>query len=458
MRLPPELQSLVCQELTKPELKVARLVCKSFDQAAIPFLYDEIFVAARYRDLEIADLVTSRFGTHVKTITLSFVEYDDISMGAYYNRTERSTRTFPRTNGHLAHAFGVYSRKQEETLELIHSPEFMAKLCVILRRSPNTRRMILTDCGNHCDGLDLYYASELHPHDPWSKDELCPFKGCQLSDSDHLRFHVRPSPPYNMIPNPFHLAMLAIATAKSTITELAVIHDSPESCQTEYSFLTKAAFMMTIELSYCLTLQFQHLSKLRIRLSEEEEGEEEEAQAHDSHTSSPIAKALSSAVNLESLFIEGDVSDFNPRRGRLTTMSCFLGGCQFPKLSSLILRSMDSKEVELLEFLQASPDLKHFTLIDFTLVIGSWETTAQTIRTALRLKSILFHQLYDGLPDLVIQTYCSNDHHLVEDFFLHNGKSPFTKEAMVSGYIEDGETRRAFNKDLVCEERYRTLH
>lgn len=153
MRLPPELQSLVCRDLTKTELKVVRLVCTSFDQAAIPFLFDEVFVAARYRDLEIADLVTSRFGTFVKTITLSFVEYDNISMGNYCERTcdmraERSTRTSPRMNGHLAHAFGMYSRVQEETLEIISSGDFMAKLCLILRRSPNCRKMILTDCGN----------------------------------------------------------------------------------------------------------------------------------------------------------------------------------------------------------------------------------------------------------------------------------------------------------------------
>ena len=469
MQLPPELQNLVCRDLVKAELKVARLVCKSLDQAAIPFLFDEVFVAARYRDLEIADLVASRFGTYVKTMTLSFVEYEDLSMGEWYERTyprrtDRNTRTSPRSNGHLAHAFGVYSRIREETLEIIHSGDFMAKLCVILRKSPNTRRMTFTDCGNYCDdnycgGNDPYFASKLHPHDPWSKDELCPFKGCQLSDSDHLRFHVRPSPPYNMTPNPFHLAILAISTAKSTITEFAMIHDSRTSCCTEHSFLTKAAFVIPMELSCCLNLQLEHLSKLRIRLGEEEEEEEEEeAQAQNSHASSPIAKALSSAVNLESLFIEGGFADFNFRRGSLTTMSCCLGGCQFPLLKSLILRSMNSKEDELLEFLKASPDLKHITLVEFTLVEGSWETTAQTIRSTVRLESILFDQLSGQIPDLADEIYYSVDRQSVDDFFLHNGKNPFTKEAMSLGYREYVETSRAINKDLACEERYRKFH
>lgn len=86
MRLHPELQSLVCQSLTKSELKVARLVCKSLDQAAVPLLFDEIFVAASYSDLEIADLVASNFGSCVKKITVSIVEYDLLSIEDFFSR------------------------------------------------------------------------------------------------------------------------------------------------------------------------------------------------------------------------------------------------------------------------------------------------------------------------------------------------------------------------------------
>lgn len=342
----------------------------------------------------IADLVTSRFGTFVKTITLCFVEYDNISMGDYYERTcdmraERSTRTSPRMNGHLAHAFGMYSRVQEETLEIINSGDFMAKLCLILGRSPNCRKMILTDCGNDFSSFDGDYAYQVCPHDPWRRDDLCPFKGYKLSDSDHVSFHVRPIPAYQMTPNPFHLAMSAISTAKCTITELAMIHDSDINSHAEGSFLTKDAFVMTVEQSCCLTLQLQHLLKLRMRLGEfiQELG----AQAQHSHDSSPIARALSSTVNLESLFIDGNKPDYvnGP-----TAMSNFLGGCQFPKLSSLILKSMDSKEDELLEFLKASPDLKHFTLTNFTLLVDSWDTMAQKIRSTLRLESVMLHPLF----------------------------------------------------------------
>lgn len=408
------------------------------------------------------------FGTYVKTITLSFVEYEDVSMEEWYVRTyqqgtDRTTGTSPRSNRHLAHAFGVYSRIQEETLEIMNSGELVAKLCVILRNSPNTRKMILTDCGNYFDGNDPNYTTMSRLHDLWSEDDLCPFKGCKLSYSDHLRFHVRPSPPYNMTPNPFHLAMLAISTAKSTIRDLAMIHETQQITYPVHSFLSKATFVMTIEQSSCLTLQLQQLLKLRIRLGQEEGEEEEEGgggvQAQTSHASSPIAKALSSAVNLESLFIEGyfQINDF--RYNSLTTMSCCLGGCRFPKLRSLILRSMDSKEDELLEFLKASPNLKHLTLDEFTLADGSRQTMAERIRSVLRLESIMFGHLYVRLLDLENDKKISHEDWMVEDFFLHNGKyNPFTKEAMEFWDQEDEETSRAINMELDVEERYRMFH
>ena len=456
MRLPPELQSLVCRDLTKTELKVARLVCKSFDQAAVPFLFDEVFVAARYSDLEIADLVASRFGAYVKTVTLSCVEYENLSMGDYFERIARSTSTLPRINGHLAHAFGVYSKVQEENLEIMNSGKLIAKLCFILGKSPNTRKMILTDHGNHCDG---YYRSRLNPHDPWRKDELCPFQGCELSESDHMRLHVRPSPPYQMTQNPFHLAMLAISMANFTITDLAMIHYSHRNYHTDCcSFLTKDSFMMTVEQFHHLSLQLQHLTKLRMRLDDEDE----ETQSQNSYASQPIAKALSSAINLESLFIEGNCcSEYVPREFALTTMSNFLGGCQFAKLRSLILKFMNSKDDELLEFLESSPALKHLTLVEFELESGSWEFVAQRIRSLLRLKSVMLDRLSCGFPDINLQDYekCSNDQRLVEDFFLQNGKNPFTKAATDLWFKNKCfKTMREINTVLRCEKRYEMFH
>ena len=443
MQLPPELQSLICQDLTEAELKSTRFICKSFDQAAVPFLFEGIFVAARYSDLDNADLIVSRFGSYVRILTLSFVEYEPLSLEDYRRKVEQHIRNVERFNGHLEHAFELYCKAQTESLEIYRSGEFMARLCLILSKSPNIRKMILTDCGND----DSYHVSQLHPHDPWKQDDLCPFKVCTLSVADHIDFHVRPGPPYQMTPNPFHQAMLAISAAKSNITELAMIHDGVEDdSYPREAYISEESFVMTARQSCCLTLQLQNLTKLRMRVSS------------DNRRDRIIAKALSVAVNLESLFFASNVDDSGP--DYLTTMSRFFHGCKFPKLKSLIMKCMGSTEDELVDFMKGSPSLKHLALQRFNLKPGSWESVARIIRPALRLKSVMLHEIsrsdpgssYNGELDW------SNDHRLIEDFFLREGENPFTEAAIESWLTSSFRTRKEINKDLDCEGCYHMFH
>ena len=444
MHLPLELGTLVCRHLAKAELKVARLICKSFDQAATPFLFDEVLIAATNSDLQIAELVASRFGAYVKTVTLSCLEYKNLSMEDFRRKVEPWTKkkTLERVNAHLEHAFEVYCRAQTENVEINQSGELIARLTLILSKSPNSRRMILT---NH--GIEgPFWDRLLHPNDPWKEDDLCPFKVCKLSVSDHLRFHVRPTSRYQMT---FHLASIAISAAKSTITEIGMLNycRNPSG---EEGFLAKDAFEMTPRLSHCVTLLLQQLTKLRLRLSHERRFSRIELR----DARRPIAKALSVAVNLESLFIEGrqfgHACDSNP-----TTMSNFLGGCHFPKLRSLILSAMNSNEDELLGFLKGSPCLKHLTINHFTLEVGSWEAVARRIRSAFLLESVMFNRLIGGLPSLNEDDwYTSSNRPLLENFFLSYGENPFTEEAMDSWH----ENVSSIDGDINCEERYEMFH
>lgn len=449
MRLHPELQTLVCRSLTKSELKVARLVCKSLDQAAVPLLFNEIFVAASYSDLDIADSIASNFGSYVKEITISIVEYDPLPKEEFCGSTRAGRKdSLERINDHRKHAFDTYCKARSENLEIMESGELLAKICVILSKSLNIRKMILTDCGNN----DIYNLYEPHPHDPWEK-ALCPFPECKLSVSEHISFHIRPRAPWTSKPNPLHLAMLAISAAKSFITELEILHEG------EDPFITKDSFFMTARQSCHLTLPFQHLAKLRMRFGK--------FQAQDSHPDRVISKALSVAVNLESLFIEGDEPISELGFSNLTLMSSVLGDCRYPKLRSLILKYIDSRENELLDFLMASPHLKNLTLEWFELIDGSWEVVVERIRSALRLKSVMLHRLCDGFPDFAIglnridcndQDTFTNDHLLVENFFLQNGENPFTESAINMWYDKDLTTRWEMNKDLDCEQRYHMFH
>ena len=447
MHLPPELQNLVCRELNKSELKLVRLVCKSLDQAAVPFLFNEVFVAATNSDLDIADLVASRFGPYIRTITLSFVEYDHLSIEQFREKTELRTRGLQRINGHLEHAFKVYHRLRTENLEINESGELLAKTCFVLSKSPNARKMVLTDCGND----DLFDTDPLRLHDPWKKDDLCPFKACKLGLSHHLSFHVRPRSPYQGTSKAFHQAMLAISVAKSTITELEMIHDGEAGMDMDFA-LTQNAFTMLARQSRYLTIQLQHLIKLRMRLHYDGGQKADRV----------VAKALSPAVNLESLFLESYIYD--PRPEASTAIFGFLSGCHFPKLRSLILDSMNSTEDELLDFLKTSPGLKHLTLEHFFLIIGSWEVVAERIRSVLRLKSVMIQDFVDGMPNFGHGKYYqglysySNDHRVIEDFFLRNGKNPFTKEAMETWYEKDIWTRERINEVQTSEKRYQMFH
>ena len=449
MYLPLELQILVCRHLTKAELKAARLVCKSLEKAATPFLFDEVFLTARYSHLEVADLVASRFGTYLKTITLSFVEYRPLSMEGFRERTF-GPRTNERINGHLEHGFKVYRTARKENLMINQNGELMASLCLILTKAPNCRKMILTDYGNE----DMFFnvpPPAFHPHDPLQEGDLCPFKECSLSVSDHLDFHVPPGSPYRMTPNPFHLAILAISKTKSTITELAMIHHGDELVYKE-SFLGIDSFDMTPRLSDSSTILLQQLTRLRIRLYDGrwEYDRRWDPQTQQSYMGRPIAKALSSAVSLESLFIEAG-GDFPPEHG-MTRMSAFLEGCRFPKLRSLVLMNMISKEDELLAFLKNSPCLKHLTIELFVLIVGSWEVVAQKIRSALRLRSVMVNHISD--KSIQYHDDTGNIHHSVERFFLHNGENPFTRAASNLWRGRHSEWRSDIDADLDCEKRY----
>ena len=459
MYLPLELRNLIFQDLTKAELKVARLICKSFDQAAIPLLFDAVFVAARHSDLEVADLIASRFGAYLKTITLSVVGYKYLSVKDFRRQVQPNRvlerfnappkKALERFNAHLDYAYEMYCKTRTDIFAINESGELLAKVSIILSKSPNIRKMVLTNCGND----DMYYTFRPHNDDSCKEDELCPFKTCNLSVSDHLSFYLRPISAYQAAANPLHVAMTAMSAAKTTITELAVLHQSQERSPQE-SFLTKDAFEVTTRQFHQFSLQLQHLTKLRMRLSDRRR-----VVFQGTRASRPIAEVLSSAVNLHSLFIEGVRSELEFGHDTPTTMSSFLGGCEFPKLRSLILASMSLKERELDDFVKTSPLLKYFKLQFCALNIGSWEKVAIGLRSAIRLKSVMFDKLTGGFSGRKEGHYYNMNFHMVEDFFLHHGeKNPFTKVAMDLWYENDSKTRSEINKALSSEKLYEMFH
>ena len=402
MRLPPELQSLVCQNMSKAELKVARLICKSFDQAAVPFLFDEVFVTVSYSELDIAGLIASRFGSYVKTVTVSFFDCDEYSKEEYREHWTRLPREKPleMVDGHLEHAFKSYCEVRKEYLEIIDSGEFLARLCHLLCKFIYCRKIVLTDQGNH-------YGDPWkdHRHDPWKKEDLCPYPTCPLSKYDHISFFLRPIPPSrDDVVREWDQIFLSLSVTKPRITEFEVIG---EDC---LAFLPISAFTVAPRKSSYIATFFKTLTKLRLSLRTRFD------------TSGVVAGTLSAAINLESLFIEGDnfddedVSDLVP-----SSMPMVLGGCRFTKLRSLSLVHLSSEQNDLPDLLRNSPLVDHLTIRSFLLNDGTWELLAAGIRAILQLKSVEFDDLRDRNES--DDFFMKQDE--IEDFFLRNGKNPF---------------------------------
>ena len=86
IKLAPELLSNICSNLDKPGLKLARLVCKALDGAAVHMLFDRVYVASRYADLEVARLVAARFRPFIKTLVYCSESYDDYTLKEFRTR------------------------------------------------------------------------------------------------------------------------------------------------------------------------------------------------------------------------------------------------------------------------------------------------------------------------------------------------------------------------------------
>ncbi|KAM0803931.1 hypothetical protein BDR22DRAFT_818592 [Usnea florida] len=421
MCLPPELQTLICQNMTKAELKCARLVCKSFDRAAIPFLFDEAFVAANYSILDTADLVASQFGLYIRTINLSIIDYNVFSKKTFVTNAEMRMEwtlerlPFEKFDAHVEHAFNLYKKARTEDLEITDSGELMAKLCLILGKLPKIRRFVAT---NYDSGLLCGLGDLLHPNFPWKRDTLCPFRDCKLSVSDHIGFLHQSEPPYSTRREPLHLAMLAISMAKPTITEFAILYHREKAIKHEDSHF------LTARQSARLKSHFQSLKRLRFGLGK--------SPGENNYYGSTIAKALSVAVNLESLSIDGDFPFATTRREILpsTIVSSLLGDCQFPKLKSLKLRFVSSRDDEFFDFLENSPGLIHLKLDNFYLESGSWERVFEIIRSTLPLRSLRLHEVRAWISDR--EEYEIHYEHpvLLSHPSLQNGNHPIADEVM----------------------------
>ena len=431
MNFPPEILSSVLSHQPKTELKTVRLVCKAFDAAAVPFLFKEIYLIARYADIEKASLLAGRFGSYVKTLILSSEVFDA------YVSWEMFQCTIP--NEDLAKSYyDSYRKLEEEQEELLSEGEFFGHLCNTLTVLPHLQKVILTngECTErlcwcqqaYVDGHSRKYNPFLDTDNPELKSLRPPPEHTCLTTINGLD-----QTSWNVWPQ---LLCALYTTGNTRVKAIAT-----ELCR---SGLTVNAFGMTTPRQrYCTAKILPNLTSLHLHLDFHYfDG------LHEILSDRVIARTLSAAINLESLVIES--KDHTIKREEEyqhtpTTFEMILEGCDMPKLITFGWGNSAFREAEMTNFLQHSQRIKHMSFHDLTLISGSWENMFHTIKGGLALESFKVKCLYGGVAELSKAGFdCAlyEPYAAIEKFLSGGGPNPFSIAALEHAATENQYLRK----------------
>lgn len=148
--LPPELLSLVCSYATKPTLKAMRHVCKSHEQAASPYLFDQIFLSNNAADMRIAKLFAIRFKHYIRTLVFSSNYYKDLDEDDFHDEFHYyegigEDEDIEAEIAHVEYAYELHLHTRKMQKETFRSGKCPAYLSFVLTNSPNLKKIILTD-------------------------------------------------------------------------------------------------------------------------------------------------------------------------------------------------------------------------------------------------------------------------------------------------------------------------
>ena len=175
MNVPQEVLSAILSHLPSTELKTARHVCKALEAAAVPHLFNEIFIVARYAQMERATLLASRFRPFVKTLIWcsEFLELD----GPYSSHEVFSTITNS----------AIYRKLLGEQEELLTEGEFRGYLCSTLTALPNLQKIILRrlySVQETCLYKEIYDVNCSRMFNPWSIEDFAAMTSSRSQSED----------------------------------------------------------------------------------------------------------------------------------------------------------------------------------------------------------------------------------------------------------------------------------
>lgn len=430
MHFPPEILGSVFESLDKWDLMDVRLACKSFDQAAVPHLFDRVYISDKRTNLEVAELVVQHFGRHIRTLRFSSAHYEDPTSDNFRRsmRRRRDAQSKYRSSAcfdqHAKHALKRYTERHADWQELHESGEFIARLCFALSKMPKLRTIMITRFAHGRSRL----RKQLEPSNSRGTSFICLDSECKLDK--HL-FKMETVPGLETKgAKPWYALMLALSVTKTSVDQII---SNTERCDhpLDYSALDLSSQTQAAHLQE----SFRCLRKLQLTLTEQEYGSL--GLGNCSYASGNVAKIFSAANDLEQLEIRTGEKDDGPTHMEFgTRFQALFKGCTFPKLQSLILSGMESTEDELMDFLVASSGIEKLGLYHYELTWGLWEHLVERIKTLLRLNFASIPTACGGLPEPFFHVEYDSGKNIVEDFFLQNGVNPFTKEALERRHAE----------------------
>ena len=159
LSLPAELISEVFKLVGRVDLKSLRLVCKALAGLITPLLFDSIFLSGNTTDLDHASLTNLKFGNFVKTIYISPLIFEALSMSAYRGRVRERLGDIHQKRGikwqeHVNKGFEVYRNLRESIDNILSSGELCVLLSHALVTTPGIRRVVLTKANRKKDVSD----------------------------------------------------------------------------------------------------------------------------------------------------------------------------------------------------------------------------------------------------------------------------------------------------------------
>ncbi|KAL8834151.1 MAG: hypothetical protein Q9170_003898 [Blastenia crenularia] len=127
--LPPEIFGLIASHLDKADLKILRLVSKTWRGVATPLLFDRVHVSPRSKDLEVFEKITGSpaLAGSVKELVYDVSTFYDLSPKQYFRVMCREIKT-------------VFFGREEDLSTISQPPHFYQLIAAVVHKEPALRK------------------------------------------------------------------------------------------------------------------------------------------------------------------------------------------------------------------------------------------------------------------------------------------------------------------------------